>query len=172
MIKKILLILFFIFVGFSAQAQEIEQNVLIYITPMEGGLNNFLAAEILKQQLPFEITLAQDKARYILIGSMTKHDGNKSSSLLDKLTKWTNLLEIDDSNQASVMLADPVEQKVLWATNVGDNRKIMKLFESAAQKKLANDIVSKMKKDLFPEPSKVKQVFDRIIKKDEPTTNE
>lgn len=151
----------------TAQAQNVEQNVLIYITPMEGGLNNFISAEILKQKVPFEITLTQDNGRYILMGSMTKHDANKSNSLLDKISNWTNLLEIDDSNQASVMLADPQTQKVLWATNVGDNRVVMKLFESGGQKKLAKSIVEKMKKDLFPEPSKIKKVIDVIMDKDE-----
>lgn len=123
---------------------------------------------MMKQGIPFEITLAQKKARYIILGSMTARDANKSNSLLDKLSNWTNLLEIDDATQASVMIADPQEEKVLWATNVGDNRVVMKLFESGGQRKLAKSIVDKMKKELFSGTSMMQQTINKVMGKDTP----
>src|SRR4051794_7849385 len=84
----------------------------IYIAPMEGGLDGFLAPEILKQHLPLTITTDEAAADYVLVGNSQKADDH-----------WYNVAFRNggkDKNEGNVRLLDTKNKTMVWAGEAGD----------------------------------------------------
>ena len=118
-----------------AQQTSIVPGAKVYVAPMDGNLNGFISAEILKQKLPVTVTTEESEAAYILSGQaqVSGHTGKGAGGLL-------NPYRNHDQYGGSVTLASASGHTVVWASD-SDNGKI---------KQVAERIVKQMKHDLFP----------------------
>lgn len=132
-----------------SRAELIPQGSKIYITPMEGTLDSYITAEIIKQQLPAVVVVEPKEAQYILMGSMTSKEGSWHQTAKDVLLILNGISSMRDKNQSSVLLVNPKTKSVIWAVNVGDRRFFLQLFQRTGAPKLAKKIVKRMKKQVF-----------------------
>jgi len=77
----------------------------IFIEPMEGDLHPFIAAEIVKKELPVVIVTDRKNAEYILAGSFIK-GGDKRNRTASGVT---------DKDQGSVQLINVKDKTLVWA---------------------------------------------------------
>jgi hypothetical protein len=124
-------------------AELVPKNSTVFIAPMEGGIDKFLAAEIIKQKLPIRVSLSEEKADYFLIGKSIKKDGSD---------KWYHYLSgtagFKDSVQASISLVDKKSESVVWAANAGDRSIWWGALARGGERKAALRLVKALKKAL------------------------
>lgn len=127
-----------------AQAGEIPPGAPIFIPPMQNGMDKFIAAEILQQQVPFVMTLDEKQADYILLGSTIDKGSNR---------KWFDVAfgteGHGDSVQASVLLLRKRDKIILWANNQGDRSFWWGDLKRGGERKVAIRLVRALKKSLF-----------------------
>src|SRR5215467_7885990 len=111
----------------------------IFIEPMEGDLHPFIAAEIVKKELPVVIVTDRKNAEYILAGSFIK-GGDKRNRTASGVT---------DKDQGSVQLINVKDKTLVWAGEAGDRSRFLGGLSRGGQSKVADRIVNEMKKDLF-----------------------
>ena len=116
--------------------RTLRQNPRIFLAEIPNGLDGFLTAEIIKQRLPITITVDEPASDYILSGDS-----------LRTLNSYRHYHTKDDF-QGNVRLVDPESKQVVWAGEAGD-RSLLNPFKRVDQRKLADRIISQMKKDLF-----------------------
>ncbi len=111
----------------------------IFISPMQGDLHPFIAAEIVKKKLPVIVVTEKKRAEYILAGSFIKGDD-----------KWYHTaFGVTDKNQGSIQLLNVKNKTLVWAGEAGDRSLFLGGWSRGGQSKVADRIVNKMKKDLF-----------------------
>jgi len=112
-----------------------------YIAKMEGDLDGFIAAEIIKQKLPVSVVLDENSADYILSGVSLKEDD-----------KWYHVVfGGKDKNEANVRLLSVKEKTMVWAGEAGDRSLWWGGLRRGGQRKVADRIVKQLKRDLFNE---------------------
>src|SRR5215510_2152197 len=127
-----------------AQGKEKERSKVpagskIFIAAMEGNLNPFIAAEILKKKLPVTVVTEEKEAEYILTGASIKGDD-----------KWYHtVFGGKDKNEGSVQLINVKEKSMVWAGEAGDRSMLWGSWKRGGQRKVADRIVSRMKDQLF-----------------------
>lgn len=147
--KKLTLLLSLLIISvFAASAQDkkkeapkptIPAGSKIFISPMEGGLNSFLATEIIKQKLPITIVTEDKDADYVMVGASIKADD-----------KWYHtVFNGKDKNEGSVQILSVKEKILVWAGEAGDRSLLFSEFRRGGQRKVADRIVKKMKEQLF-----------------------
>ena len=141
----LLAVLAFLPLGFTqavAQNKSVKHSLAgakIFIAPMQGNLRPFITAEIVKQKLPFVVVTEKKKAQYILAGSFTKGDD-----------KWYHkTFGVTNKNEGGVQLINVKNKTLVWAGEAGDRSLPLGGWSRGGQRKVADRIVSKMKKDLF-----------------------
>jgi hypothetical protein len=123
----------------SAQKGAVPKGSKIFIAPMAGDLNPFIAAEIIKKKLPVTVVIDEKDADYILTGASIKGDD-----------KWYHtVFSGKDKNEGSVQLLDVKAKTLIWAAEAGDRSLMFSSFRRGGQRKVADRIVDKMKDDLF-----------------------
>src|SRR5215475_13828714 len=111
----------------------------IFIEPMQGDLHPFIAAEIVKKKLPVVVVTERKNADYILAGSFIKGED-----------KWNRTaLGVTDRNQGSVQLLNVKDKTLVWAGEADDRSMFLGGWSRGGQRKVADRIINKMKKDLF-----------------------
>jgi hypothetical protein len=124
----------------SSTAKILPPNSAIYITPMDGGLHEFLQSEFFRQKVPVRIVMKESAAEYVLTGSMVRKQGAE---------KWYHYLTgtagTADTAQASVSLFKKGSDTILWATNVGDRSVWWGMLKKKGERKVAQRVVSKFK---------------------------
>src|SRR5215475_15169096 len=111
----------------------------IFIAPMRGDLHPFIAAEIVKKKLPVVVVTEKAKADYILAGGFRKSDG-----------KWYHTaFGVTDKNEGNIQLINAKNKTLVWAGGAGDRSLFLGGWSRGGQRKVADRIVNKMKKDLF-----------------------
>jgi hypothetical protein len=111
----------------------------IFIAPMRGDLHPFIAAEIVRKKLPVVVVTEKKKADYILAGSFIKGDD-----------KWYHTaFGVTDKNEGNVQLLNVKNKTLVWAGGAGDRSLFLGGWSRGGQRKVADRIVNKMKKDLF-----------------------
>jgi hypothetical protein len=111
----------------------------IFIAPMRGDLHPFIAAEIVKKKLPVVVVTEKTKADYILAGGFIKGDD-----------KWYHTaFGVTDKNEGNVQLLNVRDRTLVWAGGAGDRSLFLGGWSRGGQRKVADRIVNKMKKDLF-----------------------
>jgi hypothetical protein len=112
----------------------------VFIAPMEGDLHPFIAAEIIKKKLPIVVVTDEKEAEYILAGASIKGDD-----------KWYHSVfgSGKDKNEGSVQLLSVKEKTMIWAGEAGDRSLMWGSWSRGGQRKVADRIVNKMKKELF-----------------------
>lgn len=127
----------------AGEIKVLPSNSIIYVTPMEGGLHEFIRSEIFRKKVPLRISLSQKEADYILTGSMVK----KGST-----SKWYHWMlgaaGRADSSQASVSLVKKGSRTLLWSSSVGDRSFWWGMLKKKGERKLAQRIVAKLKKTI------------------------
>jgi hypothetical protein len=123
----------------QAQSTHVKPGSKLFIAPMEGELNGFIATEVIKQKLPVKIITDDAAADYVLTGASLKADD-----------KWYNtVFGGKDKNEGNVQLLDAKEKTVIWAGEAGDRSLWFGSWKRGGERKVAERIVSKMKKDVF-----------------------
>jgi hypothetical protein len=111
----------------------------IFIAPMEGNLHPFIAAEIVKKKLPVVVVTEEKDAEFILTGASIKGDD-----------KWYHsVFGGKDKNEGSVQLISVKDKVMVWAGEAGDRSLWWGSLRRGGQRKVADRIVSKMKKEIF-----------------------
>jgi len=111
----------------------------IFIAPMRGDLHPFIAAEIVRKKLPVVVVTEKNKADYILAGGFRKSDG-----------KWYHTaFGVTDKNEGNIQLINARNKTLVWAGGAGDRSLILGGWSRGGQRKVADRVVNKMKKDLF-----------------------
>ena len=127
-------------VAVVTQAQwKIQPGAKVFIANMEGGLDGFIAAEILKQKLPVVVVTDEVSAEYVLAGGSLKADDH-----------WYNtVFGGKDKNEGNVKLISVKDKAVIWAGEAGDRSLWWGNLSRGGERKIADRIVSNMKHDLF-----------------------
>ena len=119
--------------------QKVPAGSKIYIAKMEGGLDGFIATEIIKKKLPVTIVTEDKDADFVLVGSSIRGDD-----------KWYHsVFGGKDKNEGNVQLLSVKEKTIVWAGEAGDRSLWWGSFRRGGQRKVADRIVSKMKDQLF-----------------------
>jgi hypothetical protein len=114
-------------------------NSKLFIAPMDGNLNGFIAPEIIKQKLPLTVVMDEKDAEFILTGASIKADD-----------KWYHtVFGGKDKNEGNVQLVSVKERTLVWAGEAGDRSLWWGGLKRGGQRKVAERIVKRLKKDLF-----------------------
>jgi hypothetical protein len=148
----------------SVQAEPVMPS--LFIAPMEGNLDGFIAAEIVEQHVPVKVVTEETAAQFVLVGACVKADD-----------KWYDIpvSNFKDRNEGNIRLLDVKSKTMVWAGDAGDRSLKAGAFRSGGQRKVAERIAEKMKKDyfhvsptanagsrrsLFPEFDSAKRIFN------------
>ena len=111
----------------------------IFIAPMDGNLNGFIAPEIMKKKLPLVVVIDEKDADFILTGASIKADD-----------KWYNtVFSGKDENEGNVQLISVKDRQMVWAGEAGDRSIWWGGLRRGGQRKVADRIVQQMREDLF-----------------------
>ena len=111
----------------------------VFIAPMEGNLNGFIAPEIIKKKIPLVIVTEEKDADFILTGASIKADD-----------KWYHtVFGGKDKNEGNVQLISVKDKQMVWAGEAGDRSMLWGGLKRGGQRKVADRIAKQMKKDLF-----------------------
>ena len=126
-------------VGAQEKTKKVPEGAKLFIAPMEGDLHPFIAAEIVKKKLPVVVVTDEKDADFILTGASIKGDD-----------KWHHtIFGGKDKNEGSVQLISVKDKTLVWAGEAGDRSLWWGGWSRGGQRKVADRIVNKMKKDLF-----------------------
>ena len=126
--------------AFLANAQvELPKGAKVFIAPMKGSLDGFIASEIVKKKVPMVVVTEEAQADYILTGASLKADDH-----------WYNtVFGGKDKNEGNVRLLDVKSKRMIWAGEAGDRSLWAGGFKRGGERKIADRIVGQMKKELF-----------------------
>ena len=110
-----------------------------FIASMQGNLDGFISAEIIKRKMAVTLTTDENSADYVLTGTSIKADD-----------KWYHtVFGGKDKNEGNVTLINVKEKRVIWAGEAGDRSLWLGGWSRGGQRKVADRIVSKLKHDMF-----------------------
>jgi hypothetical protein len=120
-------------------SSKIPAGSKVFIAPMDGNLNGFIAPEIVKKKLPLVVVMDEKDADFILTGASIKADD-----------KWYNtVFGGKDKNEGNVQLVSVKERQMIWAGEAGDRSLWWGGLRRGGQRKVADRIVSRMRDELF-----------------------
>lgn len=116
----------------------VKKNARVFVEEMEGDLDGFLRAEIVKQKVPVEVVLDAERAEYVLTGSL----------VIQEKRSWHEgwLSSEKDHNVGNIMLVDPKEKKMIWASEAGDRSWWWGSLKRGGQRKTAERLMKNLKK--------------------------
>ena len=118
---------------------RVPQNSTIFIASMQGGLDGFIAAEILKQKVPVRVVTEETVADFIMSGISLKEDDH-----------WYNVVfGGKDKNEGNIRILSPKTKEMIWAGEAGDRSLLLPFYRRGGERKVADRIVRTMMKDLF-----------------------
>ncbi len=136
----LLLLLGLLATGVAAQTKSkpIPRNAKIYLEKMDGDLDGYLRAELVKKSIPLEVVLNEEEADLVMTG---KSQG-------DEKRKWHEgwLTAERDHATANVMIVERKTGKFLWATEAGDRSIWWGALKRGGQRQVANRIANNLKK--------------------------
>lgn len=118
--------------------RPIPYGARIVIEEMEGDLDGFIRAEIVKKKVPIEVVLNSEDAGYIMSGSL----------VIQEKRAWHEgwLSAEKDHNVANIMVIDPKEKRMIWASEAGDRSWWWGSLKRGGQRKTAERLVNNLKK--------------------------
>jgi len=138
--ELMLVILCFLAVGaYGKSDSKVPTGSKLFISQMDGGLDGFVAAEILKKKLPITVVTDEKDAEFVLTGGSQKADDHWYNSVVNG----------KDKNEGNVRLLNLKEKTLVWAGEAGDRSLWWGSLKRGGERKVADRIVSKMKHDLF-----------------------
>ena len=123
----------------AADSSVLPKGAKLFIAPMDGQLDGFLAPEIIKKKVPLVVVTEESQADYVLTGASIKADD-----------KWYHVaFGGKDKNEGNVRLVSVKDKRLIWAAEAGDRSMWKGNWSRGGQRKVADRIISQMKKDLF-----------------------
>lgn len=120
-------------------ASRVPPGSKIFLAPMEGNLQGFIAAEILKKKMPLVVVTDEKDADFVLTGASIKADD-----------KWYNtIFGGKDKNEGNVQLISVKDRQMVWAGEAGDRSLWWGGMRRGGERKVADRIVKQMRDDLF-----------------------
>lgn len=157
--KKIFLTSLLLFVSFLALASRMPQGAKVYITPMQKGFENFITAEVMKQNVPLTVVIDEASADYVLTGSMAEDKDNPWIATAAGAVMG-NLGNTPEKNQGALTLINKKEKSLVWAGNAGDGGFGFGPFVKKGQRKLAVRLVRQLNSDVFGNMAPIPVVSD------------
>ena len=119
---------------------NIPSGSKIFVAPMEGKLDGFIAAELVKKKLPIVVVIDEKDADYIITGVSIKGDD-----------KWYHSVfgSGKDKNEANIQVISVKDRAVIWAGEAGDRSLWWGEMRRGGQRRVADRLIDKLKKDLF-----------------------
>lgn len=122
-----------------SQRFTIPYGSRVFISAMEGKLDGFIAAELVKKKLPIVVVIDDKDADFIIAGASIKGDD-----------KWFHsVFGGKDKNEANIQVVSVKTKTVIWAGEAGDRSLWWGNVRRGGQRRVADRLVDKMKKDLF-----------------------
>jgi hypothetical protein len=115
---------------------KVQPEARVFIDRMENNLDGLIASEILKQRVPMVIVVEQRDADYIIISASITADGQWYHSGKNK-------------SEGTVQLLSVKEKSLVWEGEAGDRSVWFGNLKPREQRKVADRLIKKMKKDLF-----------------------
>ena len=141
--KNIMLGFAFVLVATLAAAEGTAKSfapgVKIYVEKMEGGLDGFLRAEMMKKKVPVTIVLDAEAADFIMTGASS-----------DRKNTWHEgwLSAQKDNASGSVMIFDKATKDLVWAEEAGDRSLMWGSLARGGPRKVASRIADRLKDHL------------------------
>src|SRR5216683_6074246 len=89
---------------------KLPAGIRMFVSSMQGNLDGFISAEIVKRKLPISLTMEESSADYVLTGSSIKADD-----------KWYHVaFGGKDKNEGNVALIRVKDKTIVWAGEAGD----------------------------------------------------
>jgi hypothetical protein len=123
----------------TTSAPRLGADRRLFISPMEGKLDGFIAAEVVKQALPVLVVLDDKDVDLVLVGQSLKEDDHWYNAI------WGG----KDKNEGNLRLIDVRSRSMVWAGEAGDRSLIYGKFKRGGERKVAERLVRQMKKDYF-----------------------
>lgn len=133
--RKLLFLAILLAVGSPLWSQSIPAGSKIFIAPMEGNLNGFITAEILKQHLNVLLVADDTQADLVMTGMNVKEDDHWYNAV------WGG----KDKNEGSVTLVRVKDKAIVWAMDAGDRSMFFSVMRRGGLSKVADRIVGQMK---------------------------
>ena len=122
-----------------SERHNIPPNSRIYVAPMEGKLDGFIAAELVKKKLPIIVVIDEKDADFIITGASIRGDD-----------KWFHSVfgTGKDKNEANIQVVSVKERAIIWAGEAGDRSMWWGNMKRGGQRRVADRLVDKLKSDL------------------------
>lgn len=122
-----------------SEHHNIPPGSRVYVAPMEGKLDGFIAAELVKKKLPIVVVIDEKDADFIITGASIKGDD-----------KWFHSVfgTGKDKNEANIQVVSVKERAVIWAGEAGDRSLWWGSMKRGGQRRVADRLVDKLKSDL------------------------
>ncbi len=103
----------------------------IYVEKMDGGLDGFLRAEMMKKKVPVTIVLDEEAADFVMTGASS-----------DRKNTWHEgwLSAQKDNATGSVMIFDKATRGLIWAEEAGDCSMMFGAWARGGPRKVASRI--------------------------------
>jgi hypothetical protein len=125
--------------GMGGGPTTLTAGAKIFIAPMDNGLDGFISAEIIKQHLPLTVVTQEGLGDFVMAGASLQADNH-----------WYNtVFGGKDKNEGNVRVMNTRTKQMVWAGEAGDRSMWFGGLKRGGQRKVAERIVSKLKKDMF-----------------------
>lgn len=126
--------------AFGQNAEVLRSIRKIFIEKMPNDLDQYLRAEISKQ-FKGSVTVVLDKAD--ADGILTGIDEEKKGTGAQITGRY---LGLHDNATGTISLIDKAEKNILWTDEAGDRSLVFGVMKRGGQRKVADRLVSKLKK--------------------------
>ncbi len=119
-------------------AVRFAPGVKLYVDKMDGGLDGFLVAEIMKKKVPVQLVMSADAADFVMSGAVAERKGSWHEGWLsaDK-----------DKAGGSVTIVSKTNELV-WAEEAGDRSLMLGALARGGPRKVASRIADRLKDHL------------------------
>jgi hypothetical protein len=123
-----------------SQRYRIPDGSKVYVAPMEGKLDGFISAELVKKKLPITVVIDESAADYIIAGASIKGDD-----------KWYHSVfgTGKDKNEGNIRVISVKDRAVVWAGEAGDRSLFWSDMRRGGQRRIADRLIDKLKAELF-----------------------
>ena len=122
--------------------KRIPRAASIYIEEMEHDLDGYIKAEMIKKKVPLQIVLKPEDADLVMIGSSTEEERRKWHE------GWLTVER--DKTAGNVQIINRRTNEFLWASEAGDRSIWWGALKRGGHRKVADRLVSKLKKAIAP----------------------
>jgi hypothetical protein len=111
----------------------------VYIEEMQGDLDGFLRAELMKKKVPVTVVLDETAADFIMTGSASERKSSWSEG-------W--LTPDKDNSTGAVMIVAKANKAMVWAEEAGDRSLLWGSLARGGPRKVASRIADRLKEYL------------------------